>query len=67
MYITDLNGCPIKVTDLGEAIRIAEEYRAYKHGDKSYSAFDERRKAYWTDMYDKLTAIRERFEETLKL
>lgn len=66
MKITDLKGYPIEITNLDEAIRITEEYKAYGHGGKSYSAFDEKRKAYWTDMYDKLTAIRERFEETLK-
>lgn len=59
MYITDLNGCQIEVTDLEDAIRITAEYKEYRHKDKSYSEFDKRKKAYWTDMYEKLKAIKE--------
>ena len=59
MEVTDLNGCQIEVTDLDEAIQITAEYKGYKHEDKSFSEFDKRQKAYWTDMYEKLTAIKE--------
>ena len=59
MYITDLNGCLIEVTDLDEAIRITADYKEYRHRDKSFSEFDKRQKAYWVDMYEKLTAIKE--------
>ena len=59
MYITDINGCSIEVTDLDEAIRITAECKEYRHRDKSFSEFDKRQKAYWTDMYEKLTAIKE--------
>lgn len=59
MRITDLNGCQIEVTDLDEAIRITTEYKEYRHKDKSFSEFDKRQKAYWTDRYEKLTAIKE--------
>jgi major membrane immunogen (membrane-anchored lipoprotein) len=31
----------------------------YKHEDKSFSDFDKRQNAYWTDIHDKLTAIKE--------
>lgn len=58
MKVTDLNGCQIEVTDLEEAIQITAEYKEYRHEDKSFSEFDKRQKAYWTDMYEKLTAIK---------
>lgn len=60
MKITDLNGCLIEVTNLKEAIEIARQYKEYRHEDKSFSEFDKRQKAYWTDMYEKLTSIKER-------
>lgn len=60
MKVTDLNGCPIEVTDLDETIGITVQYKGYRHGDKRYSDFDKKRRAYWTDMYGKLTAIKER-------
>ena len=59
MKLTDLNGCEIEVTDLKEAIRITKRYTRYKHEDKSFSDFDKRQNAYWTDIHDKLTAIKE--------
>ncbi len=59
MYITDINGCSIEVTDLDEAIRITAECKEYRHRDRSFSEFDKRQKIYWTDMYEKLTAIKE--------
>ena len=58
MKITDLHGCKIEVTDLDEAIRITAEYKEYRHKDKSFSDFDKRQKAYWVDMYEKLTTIK---------
>ncbi|OPG93923.1 hypothetical protein B2I21_34110, partial [Chryseobacterium mucoviscidosis] len=60
MKITDLNGCLIEVTDLDEAIQISSDYKQYKHEDKSFSDFDKRQKAYWTDLHEKLTAIKKR-------
>ena len=59
MYITDINGCSIEVTDLDEAIRITAECKEYRYRDRSFSEFDKRQKIYWTDMYEKLTAIKE--------
>lgn len=58
VHIIDLNGCPIEVTDLQEAIKIAGRYRTYHHEDKSFSDFDKRQSAYWMDMYEKLNAIK---------
>lgn len=59
MYITDLNGFLIEVTDLDEAIKITADYKEYRHKNKSFSEFDKRQRAYWTDMYEKLKAIKE--------
>lgn len=58
MQVTDLNGYAIEVTDLDEAIRKAAEYKGYRHKDVSFLTFDKRQKAYWTDMYKKLTAVK---------
>ncbi len=58
MEIADMNGCQIEITDLDEAIRITAEYKAYRHKDKGYSEFDKRQKAYWSDMYEKLIALK---------
>ncbi|PZP42059.1 MAG: hypothetical protein DI598_17375 [Pseudopedobacter saltans] len=60
MKITDMNGCEIEVTDLKEAIKIAKRNTGYHHEDKSFSEFDKRQKAYWTDIHEKLTAIKKR-------
>ncbi|RYJ50631.1 hypothetical protein DR871_016055 [Flavobacterium petrolei] len=59
MKVTDLNGCPIEVTDLNEAIRITKRYKKYRHKDESYSDYDKKQNVYWTDMYEKLTTIKE--------
>ena len=59
MKIIDLNGFQIEVTDLDEAIRITADYKEYHHEDKRFSEFDKRQKAYWRDMYEKLTATKE--------
>lgn len=63
MKVTDLNGCPIEVTDLDEAIRITAEYKEYEHISERFSEFDKRQKAYWADLYGKLTAIKEQLTE----
>ncbi|NGM67332.1 hypothetical protein G5B43_18840 [Sphingobacterium sp. SGR-19] len=56
-------GCPIEVTNLREAIKMARQYKEYRHEYKSFSDFDKRQKAYWTDMYEKLTAIKKRLDD----
>ena len=60
MYITDLNGCEIEITDLKEAIKIAKRNTGYSHEDKSFSEFDKRQKAYWADMIEKLEKAKEK-------
>ncbi|MGJ1265490.1 hypothetical protein [Sphingobacterium spiritivorum] len=63
MKVTDLNGCSIEVTDLDEAIMISKRYTGYRHEDESFSDFDKRQNAYWTDMYNKLKAKKKRLED----
>ena len=62
MKITDLHGCEIEVADLKEAIKIAKRNTGYSHGDKSFSDLKKKKKAYWTDIHKKLTAIKKRIE-----
>lgn len=59
MKIIDLNGCPIEITDLNEAILIAEDRKDYRHVNNGYEKFDNERNTYWTDVYEKLVKIRE--------
>lgn len=56
--LTDLNGYIIQITDLKEAIKIAKWNTGYSHEDKSFSEFDKKQNAYWTDMYEKLKSIK---------
>lgn len=58
MKVTDLNGCEIEITNLKEAIKIAKRNTGYSHEGESFSEFDKRQKNYWTDIYEKLTAIK---------
>lgn len=60
MQVIDINGCEIEITDLKEAIKIAKRNTGYSHEDKTFSDFDKRQKAYWTDIHEKLTAIKKR-------
>ncbi|MFC4685876.1 MULTISPECIES: hypothetical protein [Bacteroidota] len=62
MKITDLHGCEIEVTDLREAIKVAKRNTGYSHDDKSFSDFDKRQKNYWTDIHEKLIAIKKRID-----
>lgn len=57
MYINDIEGNLLEVTDLDQAIRQADTYRKYKHLD---NAFNENNRAqnYWQDLYEKLTQIK---------
>lgn len=64
MNITDLNGCPIEITDLEKAIQVCDSYRNYQHRDSSYTDFDKRRKAYWSDMHEKLTTLKKAVSNT---
>ena len=59
MKVPDLNGCLIEVGNLDEAIEITKQYSKYQHEDEIFSEFDRRQQAYWKDMHNKLTAIKE--------
>ena len=58
MKITDLHGCKIEVTDLDEAIKMTAVYKELRSEDKTCPEFYKRQKAYWADMYEKLTTIK---------
>lgn len=65
MNIKDLHGKSIEVTDLEKAIQQAENLKDYEHEDKSFAGFDDRQKAYWTDMYNKLLKLKKHQDEHL--
>ena len=67
MEVIDLNGYAIEVTDLDEAIKITAEYKDYQQEGNDFSDFNERQKAYWMDMHEKLTAIKNGLNNTLKI
>lgn len=67
MEVIDLNGCTIEVSNLDEAIKITAEYKDYQQEGNDFSDFNERQKAYWMDMYEKLTAIKNGLNNTLKI
>ena len=58
LFVTDLNGSKITVEDLDKAIEQAQLMKGYRHKDRNYARMDNRLSAYWTDMYDKLTALK---------
>ena len=58
LYLKDLNGEQITVTDLDQALAEADEYRHYRHTSKKYKAFDDSRQAYWQDLYEKLKELK---------
>lgn len=60
MEVIDLDGKKIKVTDLGEALKQAQMFKSYRHADKTYRELDKKLKQYWTDLYNKLTALKNR-------
>jgi hypothetical protein len=58
MKIIDINGYSIEVTNLDNAIKIAKEYKTYRHEDKCFSDFDKRLNTYWIDFYEKLLKLK---------
>lgn len=57
MYITDLNGKQIEVTDLADAIKQAQAFKQYSHEDFGFSELDEQLSIYWADMHGKLLKL----------
>ncbi len=56
--VIDLEGKEKRITDLEQAIALTAEFMDYEHEDKSFGAFDEKMRRYWTDLHSKLTAIK---------
>lgn len=58
MKIKDLNGCTIEFTNLNEAIQINRRYKKYEHQNKGFSELDKKLNRYWTDLYEKLSRMK---------
>lgn len=61
LYITDLKGCQIEVTDLDKAIEQTSFFKDCHHIPPVES--DKERQAYWGDMYRKLITLREQLNQ----
>lgn len=57
LTITDLNGFELEIDNLQLAIMQADDYRHYQHLNPQYRQGDEKRKAYWEDIYRKLMQL----------
>jgi hypothetical protein len=57
MKIKDLNGFEIEVENLQLAIAQADDYRRWVHIDTNFRYSDEKLKAYWEDIYQKLISL----------
>lgn len=57
IQIEDKNGENVEVTNLAEAIKQADYFRNFSHTNKLFEKFDQKRQAYWQDMYEKLIKI----------
>ena len=64
MYITDINGAQLEVTDLEGAIVQATIYTDYRHMDSTPAQrnFDRKVNAYWADLRIKLDALKKSIE-----
>jgi len=63
MYITDLYGKQIQITDLPKAIEQAEAFKDFAHGSKEWAAFDNERCRYWNDLYQKLQELEKEMQQ----
>ena len=61
LYITDLEGCRIEVTDLDKAIKQTDFFKDCHHIPPVES--DKERQAYWGDMYEKLTVLKKQLNQ----
>ncbi|MCX2429873.1 hypothetical protein [Pedobacter sp. GR22-10] len=61
MYITDLTGQQIEVTDLEAALDMVEKFLSYTKVEeiKSLQEFEQQRQRYWQDMKQKLLTLKE--------
>lgn len=60
MKVTDIDGVDIDIINLNEAIRQSYEFSDYYQIGSEYSLFNEQQKIYWTDLYNKLVALRDK-------
>jgi len=58
MKIFDLDGKPITVTNLQEAIAQADLFKHFQHEDPEFKNQDKKLNMYWSDILDKLTKLR---------
>jgi hypothetical protein len=58
MHVFDLDGKQVTVTDLEKAIEQASEFKQFRHEDASFKELDDRLNAYWSDLHDKLLALK---------
>ena len=58
MKIKDMDGRPITVTNLKDAINQAAFFKNLQHDDPAFSELDNYLKTYWTDFYNKLIELK---------
>lgn len=57
MYITDISGEKIKITNLQAAISQANMFLGYFDANEPFRDFEEVQKRYWKDILQKLQAL----------
>jgi len=57
--IKDIEGKIITVENLQLALLQADDYRYYRHTDPGFAEFDNKQRAYWEDIYQKLLALQQ--------
>jgi len=58
MKITDLDGLPLTITNLEEAIAQAELFKDFKFETPGHKRLEKELTKYWTDIFDKLMKIK---------
>lgn len=58
MYINDINGERIEVTDLEKAISQASMFSSMKHEDAKFNKRDNELRIYWEDILVKLNELK---------
>lgn len=56
--IIDMHGCELQVEDLDRAIQQSGQFKEYAVKGDNFSDFNQRQKLYWSDVHEKLTALR---------
>jgi len=58
MYITDLEGRNIYITDLEKAIEQADAFRQYRPTENEFAELDKTLAEYWNDIYEQLIQLK---------